>query len=269
MASRFCSSCGVQLSGEVSFCSNCRAPVVRPSPVTSASGQAAAPALAPEAPTSSKALKPNTLADLWRNSKAVRISVIVLGLFLAIGLIAQSVFPSGDKGMSTVKTAAPTETKPPLDDATVYPYALLKNPYAHKNHRVVAPTSWPVIFNGQVMDDREAHNEGMIQLGYTGLCFERMLSDGTALYNVMGTSAQSTSTELELLGQLAVQAPSTAQLETQKFWDVEPLGAVEGTNAFGGQVTVPVVKFWTIQKPALLRCRSPRPLPETARQRRI
>jgi len=159
-------------------------------------------------------------------------------------------FSVGSERESVMKPEAaplslPGSQMPPEEDVTLHPYDLLKNPYAYKNRVVrLKASSWPVLYNGQVMQYSEAHNQGGIALGYAGVRFERMLSDGVALYDVLGAYARSGGSELQVLGQLGVGIPSNGKLDVQRSWDVEPLGATEGRNAFGVLITVPVVKFW-------------------------
>jgi hypothetical protein len=199
---------------------------------------------------------------MWRKSKGVRFSFIVLAVLLALGLIGKMVSPSGDKPSYGVSSSAPVPQKPPLDETTIYAYALLKDPYTHKKHRVdFSPMSWPIIFNGQVSQYTEDHTGARMYASYTGLRFERMMSNGIALYNIMGKTADSTSPDLEFMGQLAVQLPpSITSLDTNKFWEVEPLGVASGTNAFGREITIPIIKFWDYTEVRVAAMSKPGPL---------
>ena len=167
-------------------------------------------------------LTPEKVQKIREDEKARNLGCLVLtGVVVVLIVVGSLLSKNGPpKEASTQAQSGASSTvaltqKPPFDNATVYPYDLLKNPYDHKNRLVIlAPMSWPIIFNGQVIQYTEAHNTGMVQLGYSGLRLERMTSDRTALYNIMGHSVNGP-TELELMGQLAVELlPSGAQLDT-------------------------------------------------------
>ncbi len=185
-----------------------------------------------------------TTGDGRRWSKAVRSGAAILAVILGAGVIAKIISPS-DNQISGTKTSAPSVPQTPrVDEGSLHPYDILRNPYAHKNHIIsMDVASWPILYNSQLMQYTGASNAAGVRLGYSGIRLNRMLSENTALYDVMGASAVG-GPELELLGQLAVQGPSVSELNIQKFWDVEPLGIMEGTNGFGAQIQVPQVKFW-------------------------
>jgi hypothetical protein len=99
------------------------------------------------------------------------------------------------------------------------------------------------MYNGQVMQYSQATNLGAVQMGYSGVQLDRMLSDRAALYNVMAMNADG-EPGLEVVGQVAVLVPADAMLDPNRSWDIEPLGVVEGNNAFGASIEVPEVRFW-------------------------
>jgi hypothetical protein len=138
------------------------------------------------------------------------------------------------------------ESEPPSADVVLHAYDVLKNPYGYKNRLVVLDVmERPVLFNGSLfqyaggVDPRVATS-----LGMAGVRFDRMLTEDTAVYDVMALDANNNS-DPELIGQLAVLLPSgRGQLELGPDWEVEPLGTVEGTNGFGARMQVPEVRFW-------------------------
>jgi hypothetical protein len=141
---------------------------------------------------------------------------------------------------------AAQEYEPPSAGVTVRPYELLRNPYQHKNRVILLDVmSRPVLYNGSVVQYAGGINPAVAaRMGMFGLRFKRMLAEDTGLYDVMAIEATSNS-EGEMVGQIAVVTPrELGELDLSRYWKVEPLGTVEGTNAFGAALTIPMVKFW-------------------------
>lgn len=160
-----------------------------------------------------------------------------LVVILLVLLIAQ------DKTTTKTQQSTAAEAKPTVDDATLHPYDLLKNPYSHKNHIVTLDAeSWPTLYNGQLLQYSNG-GAGAVSMGYSGLRFKQMLDEQTALYDLMGMEMQGNS-DLIFLGQMAIKGSPSGELDVKRPWDVEPRGSLEGSNAMGGTVTVPAVKFW-------------------------
>ena len=81
-------------------------------------------------------------------------------------------------------------------------------------------------------------------LGLLGLRFNRMVSEDTALYDVMALDSTN-HMDSEMIGQIAViVSQGQEELDLGRYWEVEPLGIAEGTNTFGATLTVPRVRFW-------------------------
>ena len=177
--------------------------------------------------------------ETQESSKPVIIGFCIVAAFIVLMIIGVIVDRSGAKSESSTTT----EAKPVVDEITLHPYDLLRNPYSHKNHIVTLNAEeWPMLYNGQVLRYLDGGSV-RVGLGYSGLRFKKMLDEHTAVYDIMGMDAQGSS-DLEMLGQLAVQGSPGGELDVTRMWDVEPLGSLEGSNALGGTVTVPAVRLW-------------------------
>jgi TonB family protein len=132
----------------------------------------------------------------------------------------------------------PTET---LEAGVViHPYDLAKNAFSHQGKQVLLDAgSLPVLVNGAIY----TYSQGEGFPG-PGLRLERMLSENQALYEIMSLDAQGGS-EPSHLGEMIVILPTDGprSLEVGNEWVVEPLGLAKGTNAFGGPISVPLVRF--------------------------
>ena len=221
-----CTGCGAQADNAARFCANCGAGLR-----TSAEEVASA-----------------------RKSTPRKIILVVAGILLAVAIYGgtqssdrpTSSNPSSPSATPPTKPSQPVE--PPLTDVTVHPYDLLKNPYNYKNRIVVLNVmEKPVLYNNSVIQYAQlggADPRVATQLGIMGLRLNRMMSETTALYDIMGVNA-STNSDSEMLGQIAVFQPEgRADLELWRKWEVEPLGTLEGTNGFGAPIEVPEVRFW-------------------------
>jgi hypothetical protein len=167
--------------------------------------------------------------------------IIAICSFLVVILLVLLV--TQDKTTTKTQQTTSTEAKPIVDDATLHPYDLFKNPYSHKNHVVALNAeAWPMLYNGQLLRYIDGGSV-RVGFGYSGLHFTKMLDERTAVYDIMGMEASGHS-DFEMLGQLAVQGSPSGELDVARMWDVEPLGSLEGSNALGGTVTVPAVRFW-------------------------
>jgi len=85
-----------------------------------------------------------------------------------------------------------------------------------------------------------------------------------------------------MLGQLVVVLPpGRRDLDFGRYWEVEPLGVIEGTNGFGTPIQVPEVRFWRYWESNCWRrwtagfkeglepqVRDPQPTPVPGRRRR-
>jgi hypothetical protein len=152
------------------------------------------------------------------------------------------------------KTADPATAPPPIEDVTIRAYDLLKNPYAHQGRRVMLDVASYPIFLMDNFDRYEKYppdTEAARRAGWIGLDFNRMIAEGVALYDVRGWNIKlgprDVGSPLTDIGQLLVllsnrtaQPPSTIGGQ----WVVECLGPKEGTNAIGGTISVPAVRFW-------------------------
>jgi len=231
----FCTKCGAGQADDTSrFCSKCGAAI--PSKIYQ-----------PNVPSDSSTGQ--VTGDISTQPR-LRTSWLLAGTAL-IALLLYAEFSS-----DTQKTDSPApiasnisqRREPPQANVTLHAYDLLQNPYSYRNQIVVLNLlERPVLYNGSVIqyaniggtDPRVA-----TQLGLMALRLNRMISAETALYDVMGVSADYSS-DAEMLGQLAVILPEGRKtLELDRYWEVEPLGVLQGTNGFGAPIQVPQVRFW-------------------------
>jgi hypothetical protein len=166
--------------------------------------------------------------------------------------------------------AAESVAKPKLEDVTIHPYDLTRNPFLMKNHLVMLdPHSYPVLLDGNLLQyERYTGEPNILSRELVGLRFEKMLDEQTALFAVLGFNRAGIMSDradegMESIGELAVLVPSDSlQPDPQELWTVEPLGALHGTNGFGASVSVPLVRFdgyWRLQQLQRYRMRAPVP----------
>jgi hypothetical protein len=154
-----------------------------------------------------------------------------------------------------VRTSEPKPTEQePVNYATapavaaIHPYDLLQNPFQHKHEVVLLDgRGYPIFANGVYWSYENQVNPVGIKVGYSGLHFNRMVAESTALYDVMAHEGA----DMRVIGQLAVLwswiHPEAHIGETppkiERAWIVVPLGTISGTNSFGAAITVPCVQF--------------------------
>jgi hypothetical protein len=190
-----------------------------------------------------------------RRTHIVLFAAFALICVICIALATSSSGPKSEPtiGNPVVSTAASAPQSvevsepqaPPSSGLTVHPYELLKNPYKAKGKLVFLDlNSRPVLWSGSVVQYSGPIEPTFgIRLGLMALRLNRMLAEDVALYDIMGVEAGAS--DGEMLGQLAVSLPSGVNdLNLGRSWAVEPLGTLSGTNAFGGEITIPSVKFW-------------------------
>jgi hypothetical protein len=169
--------------------------------------------------------------------------------------------PSGS-GTASTTNLGPTPAALPsplqVEDITIYPYDLVKNPFLNKGHIVqLDARSYPTLLNGNFLEYRfYTGAPSIVGNEFVGVRFEKMLDTETALFEVLGyqqggfLSNATAYGGMERIGQLVVLVSSgSPQLDPQVFWNVEPLGTFDGSNAFGATVSVPVVRFYGYWKP--------------------
>lgn len=173
---------------------------------------------------------------------------LILSLFLLGGLLMEFV-PHKDPAPAASAPSPPTRPiEPPLTNVVVHAYSLLKDPFGHRGQVVTLNvTERPLIYEGSAIRyiDTSGGDAGMgAEMGMMGLRLNRMMSEEMALYDILGTDADGASRS-SMLGQLVVVLPTGQRsLDLGRFWEVEPLGVVEGTNGFGAPIQVPEVRFW-------------------------
>jgi hypothetical protein len=145
--------------------------------------------------------------------------------------------------------AASAEQEPPFANVTVRAYDLTKDPYSYKGEMITLDVSdLPVLYNGSVIQYRPTalYNPALAaQLGLMAVRFNKMMSEDIALYDVLGWDAQTSVSETQMLGQIAVVLmPGQQRPEASGDWDVEPMGVLDGTDGFGAEIQVPEVRFW-------------------------
>lgn len=174
--------------------------------------------------------------------------------FIVIAAIAGGVYwvVSGSDG-GVEKTQEPQQS-----GFIVHPYELVKNPFQDQ-HRIVSLelNARPILIDGQAVFYTAPIDPRMgEQYGWMGLRFNKMLSEGVAIYDVLGQNARGS--DPDLLGQIAViMAPRSQPPSLQQDWDVEPKGTIQGTNGFGASISIPVVKFWGYSNPRTISVPAP------------
>jgi hypothetical protein len=174
-------------------------------------------------------------------------AVAVIGLGVIVSQ-PKHIAADRDSHAQVQPSAATKPQEPPLANLTLHAYDLLKNPFGHQNQIVALNViERPVMYNNSVIqyaDIGGADPRVATQLGLTGVRLNRMLPENIALYDIVGLNANYNS-DSQVLGQLVVVLPmGKTELELGRYWDVEPLGVVDGTNGFGANIQVPRVRFW-------------------------
>jgi hypothetical protein len=256
----FCNECGAPNPDGAKFCNDCGKSLTAPTPPPSHAEPDIVKRQFPidsEVPTlASISTRSNptgnfqpTISESDSSSGMGKYLGIVLLIIIVIAIVALVSKNSGDSNTSAAK-----QEEPPRANVTIHPYDLVKNPFQYKNMLVVLNVvERPVVSNGAIFeylnvvgDLNSGANPVATQLGLMGLRLNRMTSEDTALYDVMGVNTDSyASGDAVVLGQIAIILPAQqSELELLRGWEVEPLGTVDGTNAFGGHLQVPLVRFW-------------------------
>jgi hypothetical protein len=129
-------------------------------------------------------------------------------------------------------------------DKLLHPFDLVQDSFTYKGKQVSLDVrSQPIFLNGQVFQYQRA-NDVFVQRGFTGLRFVKRLSEDQTLYEINGLDAD-TSYSASEFGQLLVVIPmeQPQPLALDRDWEIEPLGLAQGTNALGGPVSVPLIRF--------------------------
>ena len=187
-------------------------------------------------------------ADGRFSFKTVTATVGIAFGILAIAVVFAGVTAESDQSAQAPPSAATKPLEPPLANVTLRAYDLLKNPFGYRNHIIaLSVTERPVMYDNSVIqyaDIGGADPRVASQMGLTGVRLNRMLFENIALYDIDGLNANYNS-DSQVLGQLVVVLPvGRTELEMGRYWDVEPLGVVDGTNGFGAEIQVPQVRFW-------------------------
>lgn len=223
----FCPSCGVESKESDRFCAACGKPV----PPSQPQQQVLTPAPPPIAVKAE--------SETGSNPNQVIVAVAVIAAIVILLAIFANNSGSTTNADAAKSPSRPVKIDPPTVDVTVSAYAIVKNPFQYKN-KIVAldPTRKPVLYNGELIQYSSSSSP------FSALRFNRMIDEKTGLYDIMALDATGSLGD-ELAGQLVVFLPAgTAELQMDRLWDIEPLGSFDGTNAFGGSITVPAVKFW-------------------------
>jgi hypothetical protein len=140
---------------------------------------------------------------------------------------------------------APDPQSPPPSGLTLHPYELLKNPYQADGKLITLRlNSMPVLFNGNVIQYSDPVDPAFgVRMGLMALRLDRMVNESTALYDIMGIEAGSSTGQT--LGQIAVELPDgQTVLKLDQAWMVEPVKPLQGTNYMGAPIQIPSVHFW-------------------------
>jgi hypothetical protein len=133
---------------------------------------------------------------------------------------------------------------PPDSGKSVKAYYLLTNPYFEQGKLVeLDPRVWPVVMNGTVL--RYSYNDAASrQIGYTGMIFDRMISESDQLFDVQVMDALGNG-GMRAAGQIVVATERYAEpLSTNTAWRVEPLGVREATSTDRSGLPIPLVRFY-------------------------
>ena len=181
---------------------------------------------------------------------SIGIAIIVLAAILGVAFVSYfkpaARANASNQQPQAAQTSASEEMEPPSAGVTMRAYELIKKPYRYKKRLVMLDvTSRPVLYNGAVIQYAPGDDSRMGKsLGLLGLRFNRMISEDTALYDVMALDSTN-HMDAEMVGQIVVIVPQgKEELDLGRYWGVEPLGIAEGTNAFGATLTVSRVRFW-------------------------
>jgi len=188
-------------------------------------------------------------------------AVLILALIIHVGSASSKQPGVASQPKSSLNVGSQAPVGPRAEDVTIHPFELLKNPFLQKNHLVRLDVhSYPILLDGNLLQYNEYSGvPNIVSRELVGVRFEKMLDEKTALYEVLGynrvglMSNGGTEEGMARLGELAVLVASgTGQLNSEELWSVEPLGTLEGTNAFGAAISIPFVRFdgyWRLQQP--------------------
>ena len=173
-------------------------------------------------------------------AKLVLIACGVVAAIIFIGLVTEhspsreansTNNPSADTAAGADTPATYPDGYDPASNEVFLPYELSKNPYKWKGQSGILDT----LNTAYVMPNGSAAQMG---LALGSIKFDKMLDEHTAIYDVM--TIQDTLTPD---GQIAVILPDSDPPDLRRPWRVLVIGSLDGTNAFGGNVTVAAVKF--------------------------
>jgi hypothetical protein len=241
----FCTGCGKPNTETSRFCASCGNTLARAVTPPLAVGDSRSSAIA----HNEKLWGPRDAFYNRRLSPRGIVLVLAGGLTVIAGLIALGVATEQPTPASVVAPATTTKPQAPrLANVTLHAYDLLKNPYGYQNQIVFLNViERPVMYNNSVIQYADIGGTDprvATKLGLTGVRLNRMLSENVALYDILGLNANYNS-DSQVLGQLVVVLPiDRTDLELSRYWEVEPLGVIDGTNSFGAQIQVPHVRFW-------------------------
>ena len=204
----FCVECGASNPENAKFCNGCGKSLIAPTRLPEPGDVVVRqfPVQTQTSPTASSA----------RQSLSPFLYFGVgLALLCAVAIVLVPSNKPSDSGttsntnLGSAATASPAPKEPPLSNVTLHAYELFKDPYSHKNQAIILDVRVrPVLYNGSVISYTDPGADARVgtQLGLMGLRFSRMISEDTALYDIMGMDAQFNS-DAEMLGQLAVAVP--------------------------------------------------------------
>jgi hypothetical protein len=179
------------------------------------------------------------------------VTIVVVGIIVTANSSSReshSPNTTSSDATNTNNEASPSATYSdgynPESAEILLPYELSKNPYKWKGQSGILDTlnTSFVMPNGSVMQ---------MGTGIGSIKFDKMLDEHTALYDVMTLDDGITVPD----GQLAVILPDSNPPNLRQAWRVLVEGSLDGTNAFGGALTVAAVKFEEYYTP------SPKPIP--------
>lgn len=126
----------------------------------------------------------------------------------------------------------------------MYAYDLLQNPFRYKHKLVELDTmSIPWIANGNLVKVQRYATEDRKVLGIYAVRFKKMVAEHEAIYDIL---IWDMGNPIHAEGSLVVLLPAEmdGDLDRERHWMIQPLGTITGTNGFGAETTVPLVRFW-------------------------
>lgn len=183
-----------------------------------------------------------------RFRKSGWVAIILVCASLLLALLSYNSSTNKNTAGKTAPSAGLANTQPqtvPVEKqivGTIFATGLIKDPFTNRGNLVILDVWRIKRYVGDNDVGVEEPRGGMLT-NVIGVQFDRMLSENIALYKVMATHAFSIGDGgiRTMEGQFVVigSKPST----NERYWVVEPLGTIDGTNGFGAEISIPAIRF--------------------------